>query len=490
VASALEADPGVALRRRATDRPAPPAPLPHTADVEVRHAWPPDFRPPASGRLALIQPWEFGAIPQAWVAPLRATVDELWVPSEHVRGMYLDAGLDPGRVAVVPNGVDLETYRPQGPALDLPGSAGIRPGGIRLLFVGGAIARKGIDVLLAAYAEAFAGRDDVTLVVKDFGADGVYRNADRSALHAAAAAGAGGPRVIVLHDVLGDAQVPALYRACDVLVHPYRGEGFAMPVLEAMACGLPVITTAGGPTDEFCPPEAGWRIPSRRATLGRSISGMPTAGEAWMLEPDRDALVALLREAVAASPQERTRRGAAARAAAQDLGWDAVAARYASRLRALADRPPLLAAAPELDLGLDGTAPRILATPAFRGQDRLGELLAAWVDAAPAGTPGTLVLVADPAHDGDAAAAEAHILAAAASAGADLDGCADIEVRFLAAVPGRDEALHAATDAYVALHGACAGHARQARAAGHPVLEPDAVDLRSVLLRSAAVSAA
>jgi hypothetical protein len=254
-----------------------------------------------------------------------------------------------------------------------------------------------------------------------------------------------------------------------------------MPVLEAMACGLPIVTTAGGPTDEFCPREAGWRIPARRAPLGRAISGMPTAGEAWMLEPDRDALVTLLREAVAATPHERARRGAAARAAAESLGWDAVAARYAARLRALADRRPVLAAAPALDLGLDGAAPRILATPAFRGADRLADLLAAWAQAAPAGTPGTLVLVADPAVDGDAAAVEAHIIAAAAAGGVDLEACADIEVRFLAGVPGRDAALHAGTDAYVVLHGACAGHARRARAAGHPVLEPEADALRGLL---------
>ncbi|WP_228431383.1 glycosyltransferase [Baekduia soli] len=378
--------------------------------------------------------------------------------------------MDPGRVAVVPNGVDLATYAPEGPAADL-GLAG----GLRFLFVGGAIGRKGIDVLLDAWAQAFAGRGDVTLVVKDFGADGVYRGADRTALERAAADP--DARVIHLTDVLDDAGVAALYRACDVLVHPYRGEGFAMPVLEAMACGVPAIVTAGGPTDEFCPPAAGWRIPSRRVTLpGRSVSGMPTHGDPWMLEPDRDALAALLREAADAPAAERARRGAAARAAALELGWDAVGAQYARRLRALATRPPRLAQRAATDLGLEGPGRRLLALPAFRGPrpDRLSELLAAWATAAPAGTDATLVLVADPARDGEPADVEGRILAAAQDAGADLEGCADIEVRFLHAVLGRDAALHAATDAFVALHGASAGHERLARAAGNAVLEPRA----------------
>ena len=86
---------------------------------------------------------------------------------------------------------------------------------------------------------------------------------------------------------LADAEMAALYRACDVLVHPYRGEGFAMPVLEAMASGLPVIHTAGGPTDEFCPPQAGWRIRAqRRAMPGGRVDHLETIGEPWMLEPD------------------------------------------------------------------------------------------------------------------------------------------------------------------------------------------------------------
>jgi glycosyltransferase involved in cell wall biosynthesis len=477
VCAALDGDASLTVRAGATDRGgAPPVPLPHAADVEVRHQWPPDFRPPASGHLALIQPWEFGSIPTAWVAPLQTVVDELWVPSEHVRRMYLEAGVDADRVTVVPNGVDLSHYSPDGPAMELDGV------GLRFLFVGGAISRKGIDVLLSAYGEAFAGRDDVTLVVKDFGADGVYRGGDRAEL-LRMAADADGPRVVHLTETLADDEVAALYRACDVLVHPYRGEGFAMPVLEAMACGLPAVVTAGGPTDEFCPADAGWRIPSVRALLpGRRVGDLPLAGEAWMLEPDRDALVTLLREVAQAGGEERARRGAAARAAAESLGWDAVAARYAQRLHALSERPARIAQVPAVELDIAGAArPRLLAVPAYRGSDELAALLGAWAEAAPSGTPGTLVLVAEPARDGTPEQIEAHIVTAAATAGIDLDHCADIEVRFLHATPGRDAALHAATDAFIPLHPASTGHTRLALTAGNTILTPDAPSLRTFL---------
>jgi hypothetical protein len=248
-----------------------------------------------------------------------------------------------------------------------------------------------------------------------------------------------------------------------------------------MACGLPTVVTAGGPTDEFCPADAGWRIPSARALLpGRRIGDHPLAGEAWMLEPDRDALVALLREVADAGVDERARRGAAARAAAATLGWDAVAARYAERIRGLSDRPARIAQLPAVDLDLAAAArPRLLALPAYRGRDELAALLGAWAAAAPSGTPGTLILVADPARDGTPEQIEGHIVAAATTAGIDLDHCADIEVRFLHATPGRDVALHAAS----------AGHTRLAIAAGSTIVTPDAESLRAFLAAPAAPDA-
>ena len=142
------------------------------------------------------------------------------------------------------------------------------------------------------------------------------------------------------------------------------------------------------------------------------------------------------------------------------LGWDRVAALYAERARALGARPPRAA---QPDRVLEG-APAVLATPAWRGEDDLPALLAAWADA-PSGA--CLYLLADPLTDGEPAELEGRVLAAAQ--GIDLDACADIAILREHATPGRDAALHAAADAYVPLHRACAGHIRQARGA---VIEP------------------
>lgn len=52
-------------------------------------------------------------------------------------------------------------------------------------------------------------------------------------------------------------QMASLYAATHVLVAPYRGEGFCLPVLEAMAVGVCPIVPRGGPTDDFVPDGCG-----------------------------------------------------------------------------------------------------------------------------------------------------------------------------------------------------------------------------------------
>lgn len=299
------------------------------AALEIRHGWPPDFTAPA-GKLAVILPWEYGPYPAEWVGAVRDVVDEVWVPSEYVRQCAIDGGVDPAKVVVVPNGVDTERYRPDGPKRKLQTTKGTR-----FLFVGGLVDRKGADALLEAYLSSFTAEDDVCLVVKPFGSSTTY---DTSAIEPTlrrAAESPIGPAVEIIDGDLSEDEMAALYRSCTALVHPYRGEGFALPVAEAMACGLPVIVTKGGATDSYCDEETGWVIASSRQ--GAATRLLPRSGFGWWLEPSRLSLIAAMRE-VAANPDGAAARGRAARRRIEEtLTWDSAAAIAAERICALLD---------------------------------------------------------------------------------------------------------------------------------------------------------
>jgi glycosyltransferase involved in cell wall biosynthesis len=296
------------------------------SDVLVRHAWPPDFsRPDRAARLVLMQPWEFGRIPDPWVGPIRQNVDELWVYSRHVFESYLAAGLPAGKLWRVPLGVDHDLFRPDGPRATLSTRKSFK-----FLFVGGTIWRKGIDVLLAAYADAFTAADDVSLVIKDMGQNTFYKGQCATEHIHRFQARPGAPELLYLTDDMTEEQIAALYRACDCLVHPYRGEGFGLPVAEAAAAGLPVIVTRGGATDDFIPANAGYFIPARR--VGVRLEEFNLDG--WVLEPDRNALAELMRR-VHARDTERRERSALLRNALKRLTWDAAAEAVELRLHAL-----------------------------------------------------------------------------------------------------------------------------------------------------------
>ncbi|MGH9413857.1 MAG: glycosyltransferase [Terriglobales bacterium] len=305
--------------------------LPRRLDVTIRHSWPPDFRLPEAGKLALILPWEFGAIPRNWVAPLQRA-DQVWVPSQFVRDVLQRGGVEGGHVAVIANGVNLTFFCPDGPAA--------RPAQARstcFLFVGGAIARKGMDVLLAAWRRAFTRGDDVTLVIKAMGTQSFYRHLSLAAQIAAAANDAAVAPIVYREDHCSEEDLAKLYRGCDVVVLPYRGEGFGMPLAEALACGKPVIATQAGPAPEFCPVESAWWVAAEAREVPPKLQSpqVMTAPMTWF-EPAIDSLVAALRAAASASTLERARRGRCGMAHIHaHYGWERIIAQYRASLGAM-----------------------------------------------------------------------------------------------------------------------------------------------------------
>ncbi|MCX6153153.1 MAG: glycosyltransferase [Candidatus Kapabacteria bacterium] len=257
--------------------------------VWIRHQWPPKFEEPKGAKWIIMQPWEFSQLRQDFV-DLFKQADEIWTPSNFSRNAMINSGLEFNKVQVIPNGIDPNLFTPNGPKMEIETNKRLK-----FLFVGGTIYRKGIDILLKAYIKAFSATDNVCLVIKDMGTDSFYKGQTALDDINKIKENPNSPEIIYMDEYLSEEEIASLYRACDVFVSPYRGEGFSLPTLEAMACGLPVIVTEGGATDDFVDTEVGWLIPSALKSIGNSIDGKELSGEAFLFEPDEADLVNILK---------------------------------------------------------------------------------------------------------------------------------------------------------------------------------------------------
>jgi glycosyltransferase involved in cell wall biosynthesis len=171
-------------------------------------------------------------------AAITAGVDAVIAVSEATRRDVVELlGVAAGRVATVPHGVE-PGFRPP------PASpAGLGRPGPYLLFVGGIDFKKNVARLVLAFALACErGRLPHALVLA-----GPLQARGNPFFAAACAAAdrAGIADRLVWAGYVPDGDLPALYAGADVLVFPSLWEGFGFPVLEAMACGTPVVTSAG-----------------------------------------------------------------------------------------------------------------------------------------------------------------------------------------------------------------------------------------------------
>ncbi len=159
------------------------------------------------------------------------------VPSEFLREEAITfLGLDPDRVAVVPHGVDARFGPTQ---INLVGRAqrfGIPPGPF-VMWVGTTEPRKNLAVVVQAFALLRQRRPDLNLVlVGEWGLAPDEVERDIVALGSC----------VIRPGYVRDPELAQLYSQTDCFVFPSLYEGFGLPVLEAMACGAPVVTSDRG----------------------------------------------------------------------------------------------------------------------------------------------------------------------------------------------------------------------------------------------------
>lgn len=224
-------------------------------------------------------------------------VRQVVVPSRSTLDDVAAMGVPPARIAVVEPGTDPT----------LPSQAEPRHGGpVQLLCVATLTPRKGHAVLL----EALSGLRHLPWTLHLVGS--AERDPHTTAQLQAIAAPLG--ERVVWHGELPGAALRAHYAAADVFVLPSLYEGYGMVVAEAIAHGLPVVTTDGGALAHTLPPSAGLQVPAG------NVQALQAALERVLSDADlRGRLATGAREAAAALPT-----------------WPQQAARYAAVLEALA----------------------------------------------------------------------------------------------------------------------------------------------------------
>lgn len=194
--------------------------------------------------------------------------------SRRIAGEIVARGLPTDRTAAVPNAVDVSRFQPRAGARNpvLPFTA---------VYVGRLQCHKGLDTLVAAWAQAFGGRDDVRLQL-------VGKGEDESALREQALAAGVANHI----EFLGHrSDVENVLAAADVAVLPSLIEGLSNSLLEFMASGLPVIASrVSGSEDLIVTGRNGWLFDvGDRAGCANALMAAAAM--------KRDALAALGRQA-------------------------------------------------------------------------------------------------------------------------------------------------------------------------------------------------
>lgn len=308
------------LRRRAPELVPLLSRCPDRVDLWLSSGWPVRAARPPCGTFALRVDWEYGALPVGLTPHVSDEADLVIVHSDHVADTVAAAGRRRSALRIVPHGVDAaiaETAPPDQTIVDWKGELPA------VLFCGGMVWRKGFDVFLRAVLAARAGGAEFAVVVKSIGGAQHYKGFDLRDLVERFRKTPGTPPLYLVERELSRSELASLYTACDVMLHPYRGEGFCLPVLEARAAGLPVLATAGGATEALMAGPGAVRIPSLRREIG-----LPGAhvGSPWVLEPDADAAARLLVEMLHDLPARQAAARGFAGAVRAAFSWAAAAA--------------------------------------------------------------------------------------------------------------------------------------------------------------------
>lgn len=230
-------------------------------EISVQVTIPNEFRRRAPLTIGITAGIETDRVSAQWIARCNQEVDAIVVPSEHSRRSFMVEYQDANGarlrlekpIFVIPEAVDTSVFCPDpnlSPLLDKLGVPGKN-----FVFVGLGLDkamgrdRKNVSRLVEYFCRTFKGARDVGLVLKTSIVNGSildFENVKRRVSEIKASTGCGEfPKVFIVHGRISESEMAGIYNDPRVIaaVSLTHGEGFGLPLIEAAACGLPVMAT-------------------------------------------------------------------------------------------------------------------------------------------------------------------------------------------------------------------------------------------------------
>lgn len=262
---------------------------------------------------------ETTGLPASWVDGCNA-LDEIWVPSPFNEWSFARSGVTVP-IHVMPLGlIDTNYFNPDIRGCPIPGVFAFLS-----IFEWGE--RKAPETLLRAFNRAFRADDPVVLVCRFSNHDPGVNPAQ--VIRSLQLDPHGGRIVLSQNEPVPYYQMGQIYRSADCFVLPTRGEGWGMPILEAMACGLPVIASYWSAQQLFLTDANSYPLQVRLVDAEAKCPYY--AGFKWA-EPDENHLVLLLRHVYENQGEARLKGERAARDVLQRWSLKPSVARIRNRL--------------------------------------------------------------------------------------------------------------------------------------------------------------
>lgn len=298
--------------------------------IKIMHTTPDEFK-------RLIEPdvyhiahffWETDKVPKTYVDGLNL-VDEIWTGSQANYDAMIKGGVI-RPIKIYPQAIETERAWPKPYVID-----GFD--GFLFYSIFEWTDRKNPEALVRAYYEEFTKRDHVGLLLKTYFRNFTFTNKKtiRSKLaELKAQYGEETPPVYAYLDLMDRQQIMRLHKTGSCYVSPHRGEGWGIPIAEAMLAGNPVITTGYGGVSEYLTDKTAYKLDYKLIPLkGMNHSGLLYDNDQNWADVSIQDIRRAMREAYEARLAENPRAEAGKKFVEQEFNLKTVGKLMADRLR-------------------------------------------------------------------------------------------------------------------------------------------------------------